>query len=89
MSDEVSKHLAKAMEAMNKKVNAMEKRLSTQEKINLSNSQELANMQAQLKQMRDRAILDDIARNVPYREIGQKHNLTAGRVAQIKKENFE
>jgi len=88
MSDPVSKHLIKAMKALDKKVNDLDSRVHKQEQINRANSQELSNMQQQLTEMRNQAILAAIEQQTPYREIGDRFGLSAGRVAQIKKEYY-
>lgn len=85
----VEKHLIKAMQALDKKVSDLDSRVHRQEQINRANSQELAEMQQQLTEMRNQAILVAIDNGTPYREIGERHRLSAGRIAQIKKEYFQ
>jgi DNA-binding NarL/FixJ family response regulator len=86
--DNVQRHLVRAIAALDSKVSSMDKRLARQEKINHSMSQELANLQVQVRSMRDERILDAIDRGEPYRKIGSRHHLSAARIAQIKKENL-
>lgn len=88
-NNSVEKHLIKAMQALDKKVSDLDGRVHRQEQINRANSQALAEMQQQLTEMRNQAILTAIDNGDTYREIGARHGISAGRVSQIKKEYYQ
>lgn len=89
MTDLVSRHLAKAMTALNKKVIDLDDRVKKSEEVNRINSLEIASLQQQMTVMRNQTIMVAIEQDIPYREIGSRFGLSAGRISQIKKEYMQ
>ncbi len=81
MGIESKKAVANALAALSKDVEQLKANDSRQDKILKSQGAEIASMQKDLMEMRNRAIAAD---QRPYKDIQADYGISGGRVSQIK-----
>lgn len=86
MGQKTTRALAAIQEAMTEQANEIaqhDSRINRLEKIVQSQAQDIARMEQNVQELRDRSIKAAIDRGVPTKVVAQAHGLTSGRVSQI------
>lgn len=86
MSVKTQKAILAAIESLNRDVERLVANDSRQDKILDVQGREIADLQQQMMETRNRAIAAEARARVPYKEISTRYGISEGRVSQIKKE---
>lgn len=84
MSVRTQKAILKAMEMLHADVEELKQNDARQDQILNSQGQDIAELQRQMMEMRNRAIAAEARSRVPYREISARYGVSEGRISQIK-----
>lgn len=84
MANRYERYVLMAINSLAKANRELEARVSRHDKILNSHAQEIAELQKQVKEYRNNAILSDLNAGLSGREVAEKYNLSPGRISQIK-----
>ena len=86
MSIKTQKAIMAAIQSLNKDVEQLVANDARQDKILDVQGREIADLQQQMMEMRNRAIAAEARARVPYKDIYTRYGISEGRISQIKKE---
>ncbi len=86
MSIKTQKAIMAAIQSLNKDVEQLVANDARQDKILDVQGREIADLQQQMMEMRNRAIAAEARARVPYKDISTRYGISEGRISQIKKE---
>lgn len=84
MANRYERHVLNAIASVTKATEALAARVDRHEKILDSHAQEIADLQQQVMEYRNKAILSDLNAGLTGREVAVKYELSPGRISQIK-----
>lgn len=86
MSLKSRKAVASALSALHQDVEKLQRNDERQEKVLHSHAEEIADLQSQVKEMRNLAIASEAKQRVPYKDISSRYGVSESRISQIKKQ---